>query len=76
MQSIGRLVDNFIFNVVNYEMLHANTSQNEWIVDSSFTHHMEKDGSLFSSLDKAAERKLYMVDNFFLNISRYGDIPC
>ena len=36
---------------------------------------MVKDASLFSSLDISFERKIYMVDYFFLNIDRHGGIP-
>jgi hypothetical protein len=50
--------------------------QNEWVVDSGCTHHMAKDASLFTSLDKVVERKIYVVDDFSLDIVGHGDVPC
>lgn len=44
-------VDNFTFNIKNYQVLLAYTSQDECVVDFGCTHHMAKDVSLFSSLD-------------------------
>ena len=51
-------------------------SKNEWVFDSSYTHHMAKDDSLFSCLDMATKKKIYMVDDFSLDIKGHGDIPC
>jgi hypothetical protein len=50
--------------------------QNEWVVDSGCTHHMAKDASLFTSLDKVVEWKIYVVDEFSLDIVGHGDVPC
>ena len=57
-------------------MLHAHTSQNEWVVDSGCTHHMAKDDFPLSSLDKVIESKIYVVDELAIDIIRHGDIPC
>lgn len=57
-------------------MLHSHFLKNEWVVDSSCTHHMEKDASLFSSLHIAIEKKIYVADDFSLYIIGHGDIPC
>jgi len=50
--------------------------QNEWVVNSRFTHHMAKDASLFMWLDEAKERKIYVVDDFSLDVVGQGDIAC
>ena len=57
-------------------MLHAHTSKNEWVVDSSFTHHMVKDAPLFSSRNIVVENNIYVADDFSLDITEHGDIPC
>ena len=36
---------------------------------------MAKDASLFSSLDTTTENKIYLVDDFALDIVGHGDIP-
>ena len=69
-------VDTFSFNIENSQLLHAHTSKNEWVVDSSFPHHMVKHASLFYSLDVASKKKIYVVDDFSLDIVGRGDIPC
>ena len=52
----------------------SQTSHNEWVVDSSFTHHMVKDASLFSFLDIASENKVYVANDFVFYIIGHGDI--
>jgi hypothetical protein len=47
---------------------------NESVVDSRCTHHMIKDASLFTSLDKVVKRKIYVADDFSLNIASCGDV--
>lgn len=37
---------------------------------------MDKDGSLFSSLDNVVEKKIFVADDFALNITDHGDIVC
>jgi hypothetical protein len=37
---------------------------------------MDKDASLFTSLNEAKERKIYVVDDFSLNIVGQGDVSC
>lgn len=50
-------------------------SNNEWVVDFGYTHHIAKDTSLFSSLDIVVEKKIYMADDFSLDITIHGDLP-
>jgi exoribonuclease II len=49
------------FSKATSKSLHAHTSSSDWIVDSSCTHHMARDASLFSSLDidKKNDKTLY-----------------
>jgi hypothetical protein len=35
---------------------------------------MDKDYSLFMSLDEAKEKKIYVADDFFLDIAGKGDV--
>ena len=42
VRSTNQSIDIFIVNVITSQALHAHTSKNVWVVDSSFTHHMEK----------------------------------
>jgi hypothetical protein len=37
---------------------------------------MAKDASLFTSLNEAKERKIYVVDDFSLDIVGQGDVSC
>jgi hypothetical protein len=37
---------------------------------------MDKDASLFTSLDEVVERKIYVVDDFSLDIVGQGDVSC
>jgi hypothetical protein len=68
--------DNFIFQVITYHALLSHSMQNEWMVDFGCTHHMAKDASLFTWLDEAKERKIFVVDDFSLDVSRQGDVSC
>jgi hypothetical protein len=74
--STSRLVDAVTFNVITSQALYSHTSNIEQVGDSSCTHHMEKDTSLFSSLNMATKNNIFVVDYFSLDVTRYGDIPC
>jgi hypothetical protein len=37
---------------------------------------MDKDASLFTSLDKSTEKNIYVINDFYLKIVGCGDIPC
>jgi hypothetical protein len=37
---------------------------------------MDKDASLFNSLDKFVERKIHVIDDFSLDIIGHGNVPC
>lgn len=74
--STGWSVNAFNLNVGTSQAFHDHMLKNEWFVDSGCTHHMEKDASLFSSLDTTVEKKIYVADEFSLDIARHGDIPC
>jgi hypothetical protein len=54
----------------------SHTVQNEWVVDSGCTHHMEKDATLFMRLNKAEESRIYVVDDFSLDVVGQGDVAC
>jgi len=60
--------DNFTFQVENSQALLSHYAQNEWVVDSRCTRHMDKDASLFMWLDEAKERKIHVVDDFSLDV--------
>ena len=45
-------------------------------VNSGCTHHMAKDVSLFSSLDTYAEEKIYVENDFSLEIPGHSDVTC
>ena len=47
---INQPTEKYTFYINTSQSLHAFTTQIECIVDSSCTHHMDKDASLFSSL--------------------------
>ena len=72
IQSTG----DFTFNIGTSQALLDQTSYNEWVVNYSCTHHMDKDDSLFSSLDTSIERNIYMADDFSLHTVGYGDVTC
>ena len=68
--------DDFTSNVITSQALLDQTSQNEWVVDSSCTHHMAKDTSFFSSPDFALEKEIFVADDFALDIVGHGDVAC
>jgi len=43
--------------------------QNEWVVNSWCTHHMTKDASLSTWFDEDKEKKIYVLDNFSLDVA-------
>jgi hypothetical protein len=47
---------------------------NEWVVDYRCTHHMANDVSLFTWLEEAKERKIYVADDFSLDVVGQGDV--
>lgn len=59
----SRFSDEFTFTIGTYQALLVQTSQNEWVVNSSCTHPMAKYSSLLSSLDVAAKNKIYVDDD-------------
>jgi hypothetical protein len=71
---VGQHVDNFTFQVGTSQALLSHSVQNEWVVDFGCTHHMDKDASLFTSLDKCVEINIYIVDEFSLDIIGRGDV--
>ena len=76
VQSTSRSTDKFTFNVETSQALLDHNSQNEWVVDVGFTHHLAKDASVFSSSDIVAEKKTYVVDDFSLDLIDHGDVTC
>jgi hypothetical protein len=69
-----RLANNFTFQVRTSHILLSHSAQNEWVVYSGCTHHMAKDASLFTWLDEAKERKIYVADDFALDVVGQGDV--
>jgi hypothetical protein len=76
VHKFGHPIDNFTFQVENSQVLFSHSMQSKCAVDSKCTHHMDKDASLFTSLDKTMERKIYVVDECSLNMFGRGDVPC
>lgn len=76
MHSTNRLIDDFTFNVGMSQVLLAHTSQNEWVVNSSWTHHMDKDAYMFSFLDIARENMIYIVYESAIDTTSDGDVTC
>jgi hypothetical protein len=54
----------------------SHTTQNECVVDSGCTHHMKKDATLFTRLNKAEESIIYVADDFYLDVVGEGDVAC
>jgi hypothetical protein len=48
--------------------------QNEWVVNSWCTHHMTKDASLSTWFDEDKEKKIYVLDDFSLDVVGQGDV--
>jgi hypothetical protein len=57
-----------------YQASRSHYAHNEWVFESGCTHHMDKHAFLFTSLNKVEERKIYVIDDFSLNISGHGDV--
>jgi hypothetical protein len=73
---VHRPTNNFTFQVRTSHTLLSHSMHNEWVVDSGCTHHMDKDASLFTWLDEAKERKIYVVGDFSLDVVGHGDVSC
>jgi hypothetical protein len=58
------------------QALFSQSTQNEWVVDFRFKHYMDKVASLFTSLDKATYKNIYVANAFSLKIVGFGDVPC
>jgi hypothetical protein len=67
VSTICQPYDNFTFQVITSQALMSHVMQIEWVVDFGCTHHMDKDASLFTWLDEAKERKIYVADDFSLD---------
>jgi hypothetical protein len=65
---VRRYVDNFIFQIGAPHALMSHTMNNEWVFDSGCTHHMVKDSTLFMILNKYEESRIYLVDDFSLDV--------
>ena len=76
MYVVCRPADNFTFQVGTSQALLSHSAQNEWVVDSRCTHHLAKDAFLFMWLDEAKERKIYVADDFALDVAGQGDVSC
>ena len=76
MHSTSQSANEFSFNVRTFEASLVQTLQNEWVDNSSCTHHMANDASLFTSLDYSLEKKIYIVDDFGLDITGHGNVAC
>jgi len=74
MSIIRRLIDIFTFQFGTSQSLLSHSMKNEWVVDFGCTHHMAKDASLFTWLDEAKVRKIYLVDDFSLDVVGHGDV--
>jgi hypothetical protein len=66
--NVHQFIDNFTFQVRTSRAFLSHYVQKKWIFESGCTHHMAKDDSLFTSLDEAAERMIYIADDFSLDI--------
>jgi hypothetical protein len=64
-----RPTDIFTFQVRNSQALLSHSTQNEWVVEFGCTHHMAKDFSLFMWLNEAKEMKIYVGDDFSLDVA-------
>ena len=73
---IGRSAGTFTFNIETSQSLHADSSKKEWVVDYGCTHHMENDASLLFSLDATIKNKIYVANDFFVEIVGDGENPC
>jgi hypothetical protein len=60
--------DSFTFQFSTSQALLSHSAQNELVFDSRCIHHMAKDAFLFTWLDESKERKIYVADDFPLNL--------
>jgi hypothetical protein len=61
-------IDKFTFQVGTSRDLLSHSMLNEWEVDSQCTHHMDKYSSLFMRLNKFEESKIYVSNDFSLDV--------
>jgi hypothetical protein len=54
----------------------SHSVHNEWVFYSRCTHHMAKDATLFTKLNKTKDSKIYIVDDFALDVASQGDVAC
>jgi hypothetical protein len=53
----------------NFSSLVVPFYEQQMDIHSGCTHHMAKDASLFTSLNEAKERKIYVANDFALDIA-------
>jgi hypothetical protein len=74
MSVFRRSTNNFTFQVKNSQVFRTHTLQHEWVIDYVCTHHVEKYASLLSYLDKFVKQKIYVANDFSLDIIDHGDV--
>jgi hypothetical protein len=61
------LVSGFSFNATS-------TSFDEWLIDSGESYHMDKDKSMFSSLNECNTKKIFVGDYISLSVLGYDTV--
>jgi hypothetical protein len=57
-------------------VVHAHTSQREWIVDFGCLHHMAMHVSLFSCLSEAEQENIFVSYDYALIVINSGRVDC
>jgi hypothetical protein len=50
----------------------TSTSYNEWLIDSRASHHMDKDKTIFYSLNECNNNKIFVCDDRSLSVVGHG----
>ena len=54
----------------------STSSSDEWLIDSGACYHMDKDKSIFSTLNECNTNKIFVGDDKFLSVVGYGTDGC
>jgi hypothetical protein len=50
------------------------SSSDEWLIDYGASYHMAKDKTIFFSLNECNTKKIFVVDDRYISVVRYGTI--
>ena len=66
--------NNYTISISSSQALHPHTTYIEWIIDSSYTHYIDKYASLLFSSSEATKNKIFVAYDYALIFASCRDI--